>query len=32
MNAVSFYLQDDDHKEVIFKKEILTFTLQLTKS
>ena len=31
LNTITFYLEDDDHKEVIFNGETLTFTLQMIK-
>ena len=31
LNTVTFYLEDDDHKEVNFNGETLTFTLQMIK-
>ena len=31
LNTISFYLEDDDHKEVILNGEALTFTLQSIK-
>ena len=31
LNTITFYLEDDNHKEVIFNGETLTFTLQLIK-
>ena len=31
LNTITFYLEDDDHKEVNFNGETLTFTLQMIK-
>ena len=31
MNTITFYLEDDDHKEVNSNGETWTFTLQMTK-
>ena len=31
LNTITFYLEDDDHKEVNFNEETLTFTLQMIK-
>ena len=31
LNTVTFYLEDNDHKEIDFNGETLTFTLQLIK-
>ena len=31
LNTITFYLEDDDHKEVIFNGKTLTFTLQMIK-
>ena len=31
LNTITFYLEDDDHKEVIFNGETSTFTLQMIK-
>ena len=31
LNTITFYLEDDDHKEVDFNGETLTFTLQMIK-
>ena len=31
LNTITFYIEDDDHKEVIFDGETLTFTLQMIK-
>ena len=31
LNTINFYLEDDDHKEVNFNGETLTFTLQMIK-
>ena len=31
LNTISFYLEDNDHKEVDFNGETLTFTLQMIK-
>ena len=31
LNTITFYLEDNDHKEVDFKGETLTFTLQMIK-
>ena len=31
LNTITFYLEDDDHKEVNFNAETLTFTLQMIK-
>ena len=32
LNTITFYLEEDDHKEVNFNGETLTFTLQIIKS
>ena len=29
LNTITFYLEDDDHKEVNFKGELITFTLKI---
>ena len=31
LNTITFYLEDDDNKEVDFNQETLTFTLQMIK-
>ena len=31
LNTITFYLEDNDHKEVDFNRETLTFTLQMIK-
>ena len=31
LNTITFYLEDNDHKEVDFNGETLTFTLQMIK-
>ena len=31
LNTITFYLEDDNNKEVNFKGQTLTFTLQMTK-
>ena len=31
MNTLSFYLEDDNHEELNFNGETLTFTLQMIK-
>ena len=31
LNTITFYLEDDDHKEVNFNGETLTFTFQMIK-
>ena len=31
LNTITFYLEDNDHKEVDFNQETLTFTLQMIK-
>ena len=31
LNTITFYLEDDNNKEINFKGEILTFTLQMIK-
>ena len=31
LNTITFYLEDNDHKEVNFNQETLTFTLQIIK-
>ena len=31
LNTITFYLEDNDHKEVDFNEETLTFTLQMNK-
>ena len=31
MNTITFYLEDNDHKEVNFIDETITFTLQMIK-
>ena len=31
LNTATFYLEDDDHKEVNFNQETLTFTLKMIK-
>ena len=32
LNTITFYLEDNDHKEVDFNRETLTFTLQMIKN
>ena len=31
LNTITIYLEDDDHKEVNFNQEVLTFILQMIK-
>ena len=31
LNTITYYVEDDDHKEVNFNGETLTFTLQMIK-
>ena len=32
LNTITFYLKDDNHKEVDFNGETLTFTVQMIKN